>query len=161
MSEKCQMQKFCCAGLTILANGASRSRGFAIQGCLGYTRRVGIGSRGPAGCFSRPGEEHRAGSGYVRDKNVQPRMAEFLIHEQQREPKLAAGVVDTSRAAARVSEVCQLGVAKATHEVTLVALKGDKILLCGGAAHRNFARRKIARRGGRGAQIKALFFVAF
>ena len=122
---------------------------------------MGIGSRGPAGCFSRPGEEHRAGSGYVRDKNVQPRMAEFLIHEQQREPKLAAGVVDTSRAAARVSEVCQLGVAKATHEVTLVALKGDKILLCGGAAHRNFARRKIARRGRRGTQIKALFFVAF
>ena len=61
-------------------------------------------------------------------------MAEFLIHEQQREPELAAGVVDTSRAAARVSEVCQLGVAKATHEVTRVALKGDKILLCGGAA---------------------------
>ena len=86
------------------------------QGYLGYTRRVGIGSRGPAGCFSRPGEEHRAGSGYVRDKNVQPRMAEFLIHEQQREPKLAAGVVDTSRATAGVRNFLYF---RHTGEVTL------------------------------------------
>ena len=46
-------------------------------------------------------------------------MADFLTHEQQRKPELAAGVMDTSRAAARTSEVCQLGVAKATHEAPL------------------------------------------
>ena len=51
-------------------------------------------------------------------------MAEFLIHEQQRKPELAAAVVDTSRAAARISEVCQLGVAKASHEAPLPSFAG-------------------------------------
>ena len=57
-----------------------------------------------AGVFCRPGEEHRAGFGYVRDDQVEPWMAELFVHEQQREPKLAAGVVDTGLATAGVSE---------------------------------------------------------
>jgi hypothetical protein len=54
--------------------------------------------------FSRPGEEHRAGFGYVRDDEVQPRVVKLLVHEQQREPERAVRVVDTGRAMAGVSE---------------------------------------------------------
>jgi hypothetical protein len=53
----------------------------------------------------RGGEEHRASFGYVRDDDVQPGVTELIVHEQQREPKLAAGVVDTGRATAGVSEL--------------------------------------------------------
>ena len=49
-------------------------------------------------------EEHRAGFGYVRDDDVQSGVAGFIVHEQQREPKVTAGVVDTVRAMAGVSE---------------------------------------------------------
>ena len=52
----------------------------------------------------RPGEEHRAGFGYVRDDNVQSGGSELIVHEEQREPDLAARVVDTGRATAGVSE---------------------------------------------------------
>jgi hypothetical protein len=34
-----------------------------------------------------------------------PGVTELIVHEQQREPKLAAGVVDTGRATAGVSEL--------------------------------------------------------
>ena len=64
----------------------------------------------------RPGEEHRADFGYVRDDNVQSGGSELIVHEQQREPDLTARVVDTGRATAGVSEFPKLSVTKATHE---------------------------------------------
>ena len=54
-------------------------------------------------------------------------MAELVAHEQQREPKMTAEVVDTLRAVAGVSDFPLLSVAKATHKPSLalkdVALK--------------------------------------
>ena len=49
----------------------------------------------PTSRLSRPREEHRASFGYVWEDEVQPWSSELIVHEKQRKPKLAAGVMDT------------------------------------------------------------------
>jgi hypothetical protein len=67
------------------------------------------GSAGASGsaarCLRGPWKEHRAGFGYVRDDNVQSGGSELIVHEQKCQPNLTAGVVDTGRATAGVSEL--------------------------------------------------------
>ena len=69
-----------------------------------------------------PGKEHRSGFGYVRNDDVHPGVVKLIAHEQQREPKLAAGVVDTGRADGGVRNFLA-EIAKATDDAHR-ALKG-------------------------------------